>query len=226
MRTLILNAMDLPTVRCTQVAAIYSKLLAADMQGQTFPVALENTSVPSGLVQQSPTAGPTPMRRHLAQVSEFTPYAPAAPSDDDEDNDIQSPSTFGGTSTDTATGMDSSARTESRTHGEESSGSSGGVRTTNATVGSASAPTNGSSNSGAPAESPSGSSLVDVLTQPAVSFSSVFFATCNGSYACSTTTGLAFSAAWVSLKHKMHLTSTTTDQRDAIQVFAEAPKLL
>ena len=188
------------------------------MQGQTFPVALENTSVPSGFVQQSPTAGPTPMRRHLAQVSEFTPYAPAAPSDDDEDDDIQPPSTFGETSTDTATGMDSSARTESQMPSGNSSGSSGEVQTTGATVGSARARMNGSSNSGAPAEAPAGSSLVNVLAQPAVSFSSAFLATCNDSYACSTSTGLALSAAWVSLKHLNHKMyhTMTTDQRGAV----------
>ncbi|KAK9818976.1 hypothetical protein WJX74_010731 [Apatococcus lobatus] len=179
------------------------------MQGQTFPVALDNTSVPSSLVQQSPTAGPSPMRRHLAQSSEFTSDTSAASDDsgddddddDDDDPDIFPPSSSEATSTDTATGMDSSARTVSGSPNGDSPGSSGGIQTTSATSGSARASTNGSSNSGSPAAAPSGSPLTSVLTQPAVSFSSAFFATCNGSYACSTTTGLALSAAWVRPEH-------------------------
>lgn len=170
------------------------------MRAQTFPVAVDNTSVPSSMVQQSPAAGPTPMRRHLTQDpnSDSDPSTPTALSDDGDDSDIQPPSTDMGTSTDTATGMESSATTESSSEGDDTSSSSGGLQTTSATVGSASAPMNGSSSPGVPAQAPSGSSLTSVLTQPAVSFSSAFFATCNGSYACSTSVGLALSAAWVS----------------------------
>ena len=167
---------------CAQVPAMWAKLLAANITGTAFPVALLTALVPSSTLPQSPGAAPSPMRRHLLQNPDETDDSDSATSAGSSSDSEADPGYYDLTGAD---GLETS----------DASADSAAASTAPSPTSSALSPT------GSPSPAPPSPGLTTVLAQPAVNFTSTFYATCAGSAACSETSGLDLSAVWVSSQH-------------------------
>ncbi|KAK9837040.1 hypothetical protein WJX84_006166 [Apatococcus fuscideae] len=160
------------------VPAMWAKLLAANITGTAFPVALLTALVPSSTLPQSPGAAPSPMRRHLLQNPDETDDSDSATSAGSSSDSEADPGYYDLTGAD---GLETS----------DASADSAAASTAPSPTSSALSPT------GSPSPAPPSPGLTTVLAQPAVNFTSTFYATCAGSAACSETSGLDLSAVWI-----------------------------